>query len=291
VRAAGHRTAPSAHETGASTQDRDRRTHRWHAGPPGADAPLRAVHTPNFPALLRRLGASLLVTTDQAGKLVMVRDEGDHLNTHFRTCPAPMGLALRGDRLAIGTSMQIWGYRDVPAVTAKLGPGPAHEACFLPRLCHVTGKVQVHEMAFSGDDLWFVNTRFSCLCTLDPSCSFAPRWRPPFVTALEPSDRCHRNDLAMADGRPRYVTALGATDSAAGWRGGKARGGVLLEVPSGEVVASGLSMPHSPLRDADEALEVIRELALVREAGARRPAPGRSRRLAGAASPVRRGAR
>ena len=35
-------------------------------------APLRAVHTPNFPALLHQLGASLLVTTYQAGKLVMV---------------------------------------------------------------------------------------------------------------------------------------------------------------------------------------------------------------------------
>ncbi|HKI34600.1 MAG TPA: hypothetical protein VKA46_22280, partial [Gemmataceae bacterium] len=46
--------------------------------------PLRAVHTPNFPALLRQIGASLLVTTYQAGKLVMVRDEGDHLNTHYR---------------------------------------------------------------------------------------------------------------------------------------------------------------------------------------------------------------
>jgi hypothetical protein len=34
---------------------------------------LRAVHTPNFPALLRQLGASLLVTTYQAGQLVMVR--------------------------------------------------------------------------------------------------------------------------------------------------------------------------------------------------------------------------
>ena len=87
------------------------------AGPPGAappQAPLRAVHTPNFPAILRRLNASLLVTTYQAGKLVMVRDEGDHLNTHFRAFAAPMGLALRGDRLAIGTSMQIWEYRDSP---------------------------------------------------------------------------------------------------------------------------------------------------------------------------------
>ena len=41
--------------------------------------PLRSAHTPNFPALLRQLGASLLVTTYQAGKLVMVRDEGDQI--------------------------------------------------------------------------------------------------------------------------------------------------------------------------------------------------------------------
>jgi hypothetical protein len=46
--------------------------------------PLHAAHTPNFPAVLRQLGASLLVTTYQAGNLVMVRDEGDHLNTHYR---------------------------------------------------------------------------------------------------------------------------------------------------------------------------------------------------------------
>src|SRR5438309_3768589 len=76
-------------------------------------APLRAVHTPNFPALLRQLGASLLVTTYQAGKLVMVRDQGDQLNTHFRAFPAPMGLAFDGGRLAIGTLMQVWTFADV----------------------------------------------------------------------------------------------------------------------------------------------------------------------------------
>ena len=63
-----------------------------------------------------------LVTTYQAGKLVMVRDEGDHLNTHFRVFQAPMGMALQGDRLAIGTSFQVWDYVNVPAVTAKLEP-------------------------------------------------------------------------------------------------------------------------------------------------------------------------
>jgi uncharacterized protein (TIGR03032 family) len=209
--------------------------------------PLRAVHTPNFPALLRQLGASLLVTTYQAGKLVMVRDEGDHLNTHFRVFQAPMGMALDGDRLAIGTTIQVWEYVNVPAVASKLDPPGRHDGCFLPRSCHVTGNIQIHEMAWgAGGLLCVVNTRFSCLSTLDRSASFAPRRRPPFVSALDPTDRCHLNGLAMVEGRPRYVTALGETDLPAGWRANKARGGIVMDVASGEVISRGLSMPHSP---------------------------------------------
>ncbi len=64
--------------------------------------------------------------------------------------------------------------------------------------------------------------------------------------ALEPTDRCHLNGLGMVDGRPRYVTALGETDEPAGWRANKARGGILMDVASGEVITRGLSMPHSP---------------------------------------------
>ena len=78
-------------------------------GPPTKeDRPLRAVHTTNFPELLRQLGVSLLVTTYQAGKLVLVRDEGDHPNAHFRGFQAPMGMALDGDRLAVGPRLHVW---------------------------------------------------------------------------------------------------------------------------------------------------------------------------------------
>jgi uncharacterized protein (TIGR03032 family) len=94
--------------------------------------------------------------------------------------------------------------------------------------------------------LWFVNTRFSCLCTRSPIHSFVPRWRPPFISALAPEDRCHLNGLCMAQGRPAFVTALGTTDTPGGWRADKKSGGVLLDVASGEVVSRGLSMPHSP---------------------------------------------
>jgi len=212
----------------------------------GEPPPLRSVHTASFPPLMRQLGISLLVTTYQAGKVVIVREDGDYINTHFRAFTSPMGLALAGDRLAIGTRFQIWEFHNVPAAARKLPPVGRHDACFLPRSCHVTGNVQVHEMAWAGDELWFVNTRFSCLCTLDRDHSFVSRWRPPFVSALTPEDRCHLNGLAMVNDRPRYVTALGATDAPAGWRANKARGGVLFEVPSGETIATGLSMPHSP---------------------------------------------
>jgi uncharacterized protein (TIGR03032 family) len=196
---------------------------------------------------LRQLGASLLVTTYQAGKLITVRAEENQLNTHFRAFQAPMGLALEGGRLAVGTTVQIWEFVDVPAVTSKLDPPGTYDACFLPRASHVTGNIQGHELAWGADgELWVVNTRFSCLCTLDRAASFTPQWRPPFVSALEPTDRCHLNGLAMVDGRPRYVTALGETDEPSGWRENKAKGGILLDVASGEIITRGLSMPHSP---------------------------------------------
>ena len=121
-----------------------------------------------------------------------------------------------------------------------------HDACYLPRSCHVTGDIGVHELAWAGDELWLVNTRFSCLCTLDPDYSFVPRWQPPFITALAAEDRCHLNGLAIVEGQPKYATALGETDTADGWRAHKPHGGCLMDVPSGAILVRGLSTPHSP---------------------------------------------
>jgi uncharacterized protein (TIGR03032 family) len=214
-----------------------------HPSPP---SPFRSVATTSFPALLKGLGCSLLVSTYQSGRVVLVRADGESLNTHFRSFASPMGLALGPRYLAIGTARHVWEYRNVPAAAGRLEPAGRHDACFLPRAARVTGDIRGHEMAFAGDELWIVNTRFSCLCGLDRDHSFVPRWRPPFVSALAPEDRCHLNGLAVVEGQVRYVTALGRSDSPAGWRETKAGGGVLLDVPSGEAVSDGLSMPHSP---------------------------------------------
>jgi uncharacterized protein (TIGR03032 family) len=204
------------------------------------------TQTDSFVALLHQLGASLLVSTYQANKLLVVRAAGGGLSTLVRAFEKPMGLAVDARRLALGTRTQIWLLRNAPDIAPRIDPAGQHDACFLPRSCHVTGDVAGHEMAWAGDELWVVNTRFSCLCTLHPDYSFVPRWQPPFISALAAEDRCHLNGLAVADGRPKYVTALGETDLPGGWRANKAKGGCLIDVPSGEIVARGLSMPHSP---------------------------------------------
>jgi uncharacterized protein (TIGR03032 family) len=218
---------------------------------PNADGPPAPVvfhytQTENYPALLHRMRASLLLTTYQANKLLVVRAAGNGLSTLVRTFDRPMGLAVDSRRLALGTRDQIWMFRNAPDVAPRVEPAGQHDACYLPRSSHVTGDIAIHEMAWAGDELWVINTRFSCLCTLHPDYSFVPRWRPPMISALAAEDRCHLNGLALADGRPRYATALGETDSAGSWRAHKARGGCLIDIVSGQIVCRGLSMPHSP---------------------------------------------
>ena len=219
--------------------------------------PLRSVHTSNFPSILEGLGISLLVTTYQAGKLVMLRPENGVLNTHFRVFEKPMGLAVQRNRIAIGTAMQVWEFHNIPAVCEKLDKPSAesqagvqrratHDACFLPRVAHWTGDIQIHEMAWVDDDVIFINTLFSCLAKRSGTYNFEPIWRPSFVTKYIPGDCCHLNGLAIRDGQPRYVTALGETDEPDGWRVNKRDGGLLIDLDSNEIIARGLSMPHSP---------------------------------------------
>jgi uncharacterized protein (TIGR03032 family) len=217
--------------------------------------PLRSIHTASFPQLLAEAAASVLVTTYQAGKLMILRHDDGVLNTHFRDFNKPMGLAVQQNKLAIGTNIEIAEFHNVPAVCPKLdasnkdgglAEGPHHDACFLPRRTHTTGDIQIHEMAWVDDELWFVNTAFSCLSTRSDVNSFEARWRPPFISELAPADFCHLNGLAVRDGKAAFVTALGETKSRAGWRENKRNGGVLMDVQANRIVLCGLSMPHSP---------------------------------------------
>jgi uncharacterized protein (TIGR03032 family) len=210
---------------------------------------IRCSHSENLPALLGQLRLSILISTYQTGHLVVLAARQGRLVVSFHQFERAMGMAVKPGTIAICTRKEVWFLRDVPDIAAKLEPRGQYDACFLARTSHFTGDIQAHECAWVGDEFWVVNTLFSCLAALHPYYSFAPRWRPPFVSALRPEDRCHLNGLALVDGQPRYVTALSQTDSPEGWRAVKATGGCLLEVPTGRMVAGGLSLPHSPRVD------------------------------------------
>ena len=208
--------------------------------------PFSSQYTQNFPEFLKQARASILVSTYQAGQVISVRAQEQGLNTHFTAMEKPMGMTLNNGELAIGSAYRLLQYSNMAAVAPKVEPVNTHDACFVPRNIRFTGDIDIHEMAYGDEGLWIVNTRMSCLCTLDRQYSVVPKWRPPYVSAYDLGDRCHLNGLAMKDGKPGYVTALGETDTPGGWRNNKANGGLLMEVPSGRIIRKGLSMPHSP---------------------------------------------
>jgi uncharacterized protein (TIGR03032 family) len=217
-----------------------------HAEANAAKQVFGSTYTASLPELLRGSGSSVLLTTYQSNRVILLRaDRFGTLNTHLRSFPRPMGVAVSSERLSLGVEDSVWSFTNQRTLAARLAGGP-HDACFVPKRSQVTGDVRVHEMAFAGDELWIVNTRFSCLSTLDADHSFVPRWRPTFITALAAEDRCHLNGLAIKEGRPAFVTAMGITDEFQGWRRDKVGGGVVIDVDSGAIVCTGLTMPHSP---------------------------------------------
>lgn len=234
-RQTGARVAPAAPETASPAQ-------------PSDDTAFRSISSTSFNELLAQIRSSLIVSTYQSGRVILVRAEHDApLNTHFRPFVSPMGIAIGPRSLAIACSREVWDYRNQPDVTGQLEPPGKHDAIFFPRNVHVTGDIRVHEIVFcENDELWLVNTQFSSLCTIDETHTFVPRWRPRFITELIPEDRCHLNGVAVVDGHAKFVTAFGETNSKGGWRENKIDGGIVIDVDSGEIVLRGLSMPHSP---------------------------------------------
>ncbi len=207
---------------------------------------LSSQHTSNLPGILKELGLSIIVSTYQAGQVIIIREQSGHLNTHYTPMERPMGMAHQENKLAIGGAFQLVEYFNMPAAAPKVVPSGTHDACYVPRRVHFTGDIDIHEMEYGDEGLWLINTRMSCLCTLDNTYSVVPRWRPHFVTAYDLSDRCHLNGMTIKDGEPAYVTALGSTDTGGGWRSNKVDGGLMMNVADNEIIAEGLSMPHSP---------------------------------------------
>lgn len=199
-----------------------------------------------FNAWLLAHKLSLAFTSYQSGQLFLV---GSHPNGSVsfdqQNFTRAMGVCWSSDRLYLGSLFQLWRLENM------LKPGEignkAFDAVLVPRNAQTIGDVDIHEVGIDARGrVIFVNTKYSCLCTLDLTHSFKPIWKPGFISKLAPEDRCHLNGLAMDEGRPRYVTAVSRSDVVSGWRERRHEGGVLIDVESGLIITNQLSMPHSP---------------------------------------------
>jgi uncharacterized protein (TIGR03032 family) len=213
---------------------------------------------------LAEMRCSLAFTTYQTGKTFFVGRKVDgSLAVFERTYNHCMGLWASPDAqtLWLVAKFQIWRLERATADAVPYRPAAAqsddagglhwtqrgYDVVYVPRVGYTTGSIDAHDIAVdSAGRVVFVCTLFGCLATLSERASFKPLWRPPFVSALVPEDRCHLNGLAMRDGRPAYVTAVADCDVADGWRDRRSGGGCVIDVETGAIVAGGLSMPHSP---------------------------------------------
>jgi uncharacterized protein (TIGR03032 family) len=216
---------------------------------PATDAPPEPLFSLDasrgFEAWLAEQNCSIAFSTYQVGKVFLIGLKPDRklwvFNRDIGRC---LGLAASGADFWSTGGGQIYRFVDAMA-SARPASGP--DACYVPQDGLFTGDLDAHDLAVERDGrLLFANTRFNCLATVSPTHSFRPVWKPPFISRLAAEDRCHLNGLAMADGRAKYVTCVSQSDTFDGWRDHRDGGGVVVDVETGAIVCSGLSMPHSP---------------------------------------------
>ncbi|GFE68967.1 TIGR03032 family protein [Chroococcus sp. FPU101] len=197
-----------------------------------------------FVPWLAEQNISLAFTTYQAGKVFFIGlQPNGQLSVFERTLDRCMGLYTEGNSLYISTLYQLWRFEN----TLETGQEyQDYDAFYVPQMSYVTGDLDIHDVTLVNGELIFVNTLFSCLATVSPTHSFIPLWQPPFISKIAAEDRCHLNGLAIRDFKPRYVTAVSQSDLAEGWREQRQNGGCVIDVQSDEIIATGLSMPHSP---------------------------------------------
>lgn len=199
-----------------------------------------------FETWLREQRTSLVFATPPAKLFLVGLGPDDEISVFERTFNKCMGIAqVDTQTLYLGTRHHVWRLQNV-LDEGELTPD-GYDRRFVPLHCSATGYLNTHDLGVEADGrVLLVNTRFGCLAATSDTHSFDPVWWPPFLPGPWPNDRCHLNGLAIRDGRAAYVTSVSRTAEVDAWRAHRHDGGTVTDVATDEIVATGLSMPHSP---------------------------------------------
>ena len=95
-------------------------------------------------------------------------------------CPRRWASRTTGTTSPSAPAVRDHGLPEPAGAGPRLDPPDRHDGCFVVRRRHSTGDIRVHDLAWGDEGLWVVNTRFSCLATLDDEHSL----RPAVATAV-----------------------------------------------------------------------------------------------------------
>jgi uncharacterized protein (TIGR03032 family) len=216
--------------------------------------PYQARYTPNFPELLNKLDGTLMLTTYQTGKVIMLSSDGENISQLVRDFDRPMGVAFNGDLMAMALRTNITFFKDSKELAKTYPKKPdTYDALYYPVSQNITSYIDTHDICFSKQGLIGVNTSYSCLVKVDGANSFDVVWKPPFIEEFSTGDACHLNGCCTDENQDiRYVTAFGQTTKAGGWRLNKLIGGFLYDIKEERYLCENLPMPHSPRLYKDE---------------------------------------
>jgi uncharacterized protein (TIGR03032 family) len=210
-----------------------------------ATQPLTVSYSDGLGRWLSDHDTSIAFTTAPTGRVVFVGLEANGAVSLFeRPFDGATALWARGDTLLAATAFQIWRF-DNALADGEVADG--YDRLYVPQAAYTTGDIGAGDLALARNGaIVFVSRLFNCLAVASEAFSFAPLWRPDFISDLVPEDRCHVSGMTLVDGAPRVVTVGARVDIAAGWQAEAVGGGAVIDVRTDAVVADGLSLPAAP---------------------------------------------
>lgn len=207
----------------------------------------QATTSAGFTDWLAEQNISIALTNTLGHRALFIgRTTNGRLSIHEQPYDRCMGLVVANSHtLYLVTRYQIWRLEN--ALPPHQFNDDGYDRVYIPQTAYTTGVLNIHDIAITPQNqIYFVNTRFACLATISQQKNFIPVWKPPFISELVAEDRCHLNGLAMRDDKPAYMTCFSQTNTQEGWRDHRLEGGLVLDIATNQIIATGLTMPHSP---------------------------------------------